>query len=177
MQRTEQTRVLHHSSLGLHCRGCPNQISYSAGFLKGSGWRSRDEAMATKTTFHGLLRSRHCHGRWSSWPWPRPVSSSQNPSTPPKKIPWGIRSTPGLDTETGHTRTQQSTGQDRLYRTTNPQEQEALLGRARKLRSLQGMTWSQGPSPGCLRNRFQFNDRRGPRRALDESPWTRHDQH
>ncbi len=30
MQRTEQTRVLHHSSLGLHCRGCPDQISYSA---------------------------------------------------------------------------------------------------------------------------------------------------
>ncbi len=22
MQRTEQTKVLHHSSLGLHCRGC-----------------------------------------------------------------------------------------------------------------------------------------------------------
>ncbi len=89
MQRTERTRVLHHSSLGLHCRGCPDQISYSAGFLKGSGWRSRDEAMATKTTFHGLLRSRHCHGRWSSWPWPRPVSSSQNPSTPPKKNSMG----------------------------------------------------------------------------------------
>ncbi len=30
MQRTERTRVLHHSSLGLHCRGCPDQISYSA---------------------------------------------------------------------------------------------------------------------------------------------------
>ncbi len=30
MQCTERTRVLHHSSLGLHCRGCPDQISYSA---------------------------------------------------------------------------------------------------------------------------------------------------
>ncbi len=27
MQRTEQTTVLHHSSLGLHCRGCPDQIA------------------------------------------------------------------------------------------------------------------------------------------------------
>ncbi len=26
MKRTEQTRVFHHSSLGLHCRGCPDQI-------------------------------------------------------------------------------------------------------------------------------------------------------
>ncbi len=30
MQRTERTRVLHHSSLGLHCAVCPDQISYSA---------------------------------------------------------------------------------------------------------------------------------------------------
>ncbi len=30
MQRTERTRVLHHSSLGLHYRSCPEQISYSA---------------------------------------------------------------------------------------------------------------------------------------------------
>ncbi len=27
MQRTEQTTVLHHSSLGLHCRGFSDQIS------------------------------------------------------------------------------------------------------------------------------------------------------
>ncbi len=27
MQRTDRTRVLHHSSLGLHCRGWPDQIS------------------------------------------------------------------------------------------------------------------------------------------------------
>ncbi len=27
MQRTELTRFLHHSSLSLHCRGCPDQIS------------------------------------------------------------------------------------------------------------------------------------------------------
>ncbi len=27
MQRTEQTTVLHHSSQGLHCRSCPDQIS------------------------------------------------------------------------------------------------------------------------------------------------------
>ncbi len=31
MQRTEQKRVLHHSSLGLHCRGCPDQISCGGG--------------------------------------------------------------------------------------------------------------------------------------------------
>ncbi len=97
---------------------------------------------------HGSAGSSGGHGRW--FPWPRPGSFSQNPSTPPKinsmehQEPSGAR----------HTRTQQSTGQDRLYRTTNPQEQEALLGRARLPRSLQGMTWSQGPSPGCLRNRF-----------------------
>ncbi len=29
-QRTERTRVLHHSSLGLHCCGCPDQISCRA---------------------------------------------------------------------------------------------------------------------------------------------------
>ncbi len=33
MQRTERTRVLHHSSLGLHCCSCPDQIYYSVGFL------------------------------------------------------------------------------------------------------------------------------------------------
>ncbi len=33
MQRTEQMTVLHHSSLGLHCRGCPDQISYAAGLI------------------------------------------------------------------------------------------------------------------------------------------------
>ncbi len=27
MQRNEGRRVLHHSSLGLHCRGCPDQMS------------------------------------------------------------------------------------------------------------------------------------------------------
>ncbi len=30
MQCTKRTRVMHHSSLGLHCCGCPDQISYSA---------------------------------------------------------------------------------------------------------------------------------------------------
>ncbi len=34
MQRTDRTRVLHHSSLGLHCRGCPDQNSCTAGFPK-----------------------------------------------------------------------------------------------------------------------------------------------
>ncbi len=33
MQRTDRTRVLHHSSLGLHCRGCPDQISCAAGLI------------------------------------------------------------------------------------------------------------------------------------------------
>ncbi len=33
MQRTEQPTVLHHSSLGLHCRGYPNQISCAAGLI------------------------------------------------------------------------------------------------------------------------------------------------
>ncbi len=33
MQHTEQTTVLHHSSLGLHCRCCSDQISYTAGLI------------------------------------------------------------------------------------------------------------------------------------------------
>ncbi len=41
IQRTEQTTVVHHSSLGLHCCGCPDQISCAAGFIsrtqRGSG--------------------------------------------------------------------------------------------------------------------------------------------
>ncbi len=37
MQRTEQTGVLHHSSLGHHCRGCPDQISCAAGLITGAG--------------------------------------------------------------------------------------------------------------------------------------------
>ncbi len=32
MQRTERTTVVNQSSLGLHCRGCPDQISCAAGF-------------------------------------------------------------------------------------------------------------------------------------------------
>ncbi len=31
MQHTERTRVFHHSSLGLHCRGCPDHISCALG--------------------------------------------------------------------------------------------------------------------------------------------------
>ncbi len=41
MQRTEWTRVLHHSSLGLHRCDCPDQISCPAGLIsriqRGSG--------------------------------------------------------------------------------------------------------------------------------------------
>ncbi len=33
MQRTEQTTVVHHSSLGLHCRCCSDQISCAAGLI------------------------------------------------------------------------------------------------------------------------------------------------
>ncbi len=33
MQCTKRTTVVHHSSLGLHCRGCPDQISYAAGLI------------------------------------------------------------------------------------------------------------------------------------------------
>ncbi len=33
MQCTDRTRVLHHSSLGLHCRGCPDQNSCAAGLI------------------------------------------------------------------------------------------------------------------------------------------------
>ncbi len=33
MQRTEQTRAVHHSSLGLHYRSCPDQISYAVGLI------------------------------------------------------------------------------------------------------------------------------------------------
>ncbi len=32
MQRTERTRVVHHRSLGLHCRVCPDQISLQDSF-------------------------------------------------------------------------------------------------------------------------------------------------
>ncbi len=33
MQPTERTRVVHHSSLGLQCCGCPDQISFAAGLI------------------------------------------------------------------------------------------------------------------------------------------------
>ncbi len=33
MQCTEQKTVVHHSSLGLHCRGCSDQVSYTAGLI------------------------------------------------------------------------------------------------------------------------------------------------
>ncbi len=33
MQYTERTTAVHHSSLGLHCRGCPDQISCPAGLI------------------------------------------------------------------------------------------------------------------------------------------------
>ncbi len=33
MQHTEQMKVLHHSSPGLHCCGCPDQISYAVGLI------------------------------------------------------------------------------------------------------------------------------------------------
>ncbi len=33
MQCTEQTTVVHQSSLGLHCRCCSDQISYTAGLI------------------------------------------------------------------------------------------------------------------------------------------------
>ncbi len=115
----------------------------------------RKEAGAQEAMAGGL------HGRGLV---PQPGHSSRNPSTPPNfngvsrgyQEPSGARHKNRNRTHSNKTiyRTRQ-TGQD------NPQEQEALLGRARKLRSLQGMTWSQGPSPGCLRNRFHFNDRRG----------------
>ncbi len=33
MQRIEQMTAVHHSSLGLHCHGCPGQISCAAGLI------------------------------------------------------------------------------------------------------------------------------------------------
>ncbi len=33
MQRNERTTAVHHSSLGLHCGGGPDQISYAAGLI------------------------------------------------------------------------------------------------------------------------------------------------
>ncbi len=33
MECTEQTTVVHHGSLGLHCRCCSDQISYAAGLI------------------------------------------------------------------------------------------------------------------------------------------------
>ncbi len=102
----------------------------------------------------------------------RPGHFSRNPSTPtPQKKknyslghqePSGARHRNRTHSNKTVYRTRQ-TGQD------NPQEQEALLGRARKLRSMLAMTWSQGPSQGCFRNRFYLYDR-----TLDKSPWTRH---
>ncbi len=85
----------------------------------------------------------------ASVPSARPLQPE--PFYPPPKISLGklggIRSPPGLDTETGQDRTgkpsrARQTGQD------IPQEQEALLGCSRKLRLPLGMTRSQGPSQG-----------------------------
>ncbi len=33
MQCTKRMRFVHHSSLGLHCRGCPDQISCATGLI------------------------------------------------------------------------------------------------------------------------------------------------
>ncbi len=91
-----------------------------------------DLQSGTRKGGHGGARSSGGHGRWSSWPWPHPGHSSRNPSTPPSKISQGhlggIRSPPGLDTETGtgHTQTRQSTEQDRLDRTTHRNRKPSL---------------------------------------------------
>ncbi len=92
---------------------------------------------------------------------PRPGHSSRNPSTP-KKMSMGHL---GVSGARHRNRTHSNKTVYRTIQTgqNNPQEQEALLGRDWKLRSLQSMTWSQGPSPGCLRNRSHIYDRRGRR--------------
>ncbi len=85
------------------------------------GQDSQDGDLQSRTRkgCHGGAGSSGGHARWSSWPWPRP--SERRPLQlelfypPPKNslgYLGGIRSPPGLDTETGtgHTQTRQSTG-------------------------------------------------------------------
>jgi len=98
------------------------------------------------------------------------MASSLGPATPagtllppPKNVPGASR---GYQEPSGarHRNWNMTHSNKTIYRTRhtgqdNPQEQEALLGRARKLRSILAMTWSQGPSQGCLRNRFHLYDR------------------
>ncbi len=96
------------------------------------------------------------------------VASSLGPATPagtllpPQKMSMGHL---GVSGARHRNRTHSNKTVYRTIQTgqNNPQEQEALLGRARKLRSQQGMTWSQEPSPGYLRNRSHIYDRRGRR--------------
>ncbi len=126
---------------------------------------------------HGGAGSSRGHGRWSSWPWPHPGHSSRNPSTSPQIFPGASR---GYQEPTGarHRNRNRTHSNMTVYRTRQtgqeyPQEQEALLGRARKLRSILAMTWSQGPSQGCLRNRFHLYDRRGRRLGMASVAMTR----
>ncbi len=106
---------------------------------------------------------------------PQPGHSSRNPSTPSQNFHGASR---GYQEPSGARHRNRTHSNKTVYRKIqtgqdNPQEQEALLGRARKLRSLQGMTWSQGPSPGCLRNRFHFYYRRGRRLGMASAAMTR----
>ncbi len=71
------------------------------------------------------------HGRWSSWPWPRPGHYSRDLSTPPKKIHGAANGVSGVLRGC-------------------PQEQGALTGQAWKLRLLRGMTRLESAAAGGL---------------------------
>ncbi len=149
--------MTHDNSHSRKARPAPNSSTGKGGWALWTS-RARHRKEATEVPGAQEAMAGGLHGRGLV---PRPGHSSRNPSTP-QKMSMGHLGVSGARhrnrTHSNKTvyRTIQ-TGQD------NPQEQEALLGRARKLRSLQGMTWSQEPSSGCLRNRSHIYDRRGRR--------------
>ncbi len=79
---------------------------------------------------HGGVGSSGGHGRWCLWPWASVPSArplQPEPFLPPKKISLGklggIRSPPGLNTDTGQDSPPGLGTQDKTF----PQEQEALV--------------------------------------------------
>ncbi len=58
MQHHERTRVLHHNSLVLHCRGCLDQISCTAGFISAYNAVTVGNSGAIWTGTGGLTISR-----------------------------------------------------------------------------------------------------------------------
>ncbi len=140
---------------------------------------------------HGGAGSSGGHGRWSSWLWPRPSAQPLQPEHfyPQKNVHGasrGIRSPPGLDTETGHTRTRQSTGQYRLDRITHRNRKPSLgeLGSWGLYRAWRGVRGPLQVASGTAHTSTtggaggsSSHGRGGHFQppALDESPWTRQD--